>query len=120
MSYNSDLDLVFVHGIDPDQMTDGDVVIEGGLFVNRVVRRVIALIEMNTRFGRLYEIDMRLRPSGRSGLMVVGLDALKKYLDESAWTWELQAFVRARPVAGNRFLNTKLETLRIEILQNVR
>ena len=67
MSYGSDLDLVFVHGIDPDQMTDGDVVIEGGLFVNRVVRRVIALIETNTRFGRLYKIDMRLRPSGRSG-----------------------------------------------------
>ncbi len=120
MSYGSDLDLVFVHGIDPNQMTDGDVVIEGGLFVNRVVRRVIALIETNTRFGRLYEIDMRLRPSGRSGLMVVGLDALKKYLDESAWTWELQAFVRARPVAGDRFLNTKLETLRIEILRNAR
>ena len=79
---------MFVHGIDPDQMTDGDVVIEGGLFVNRVVRRVIALIGMNTRFGRLYEIDMRLSPSGRSSLMVVGLDAPKKYLDESAWTWE--------------------------------
>ncbi len=120
MSYGSDLDLVFVHGIDPDQMTDGDVVIEGGLFVNRVVRRVIALIETNTRFGRLYEIDMRLRPSGRSGLMVVGLDALKKYLDESAWTWELQAFVRARPVAGDPFLNKKLETLRIKILRNAR
>ena len=120
MSYGSDLDLVFVHGIDPDQMTDGDVAIEGGLFVNRVVRRVIALIETNTRFGRLYEIDTRLRPSGRSGLMVVGLDALKKYLDEFAWTWELQAFVRARPVAGDRFLSAKLETLRIEILRRAR
>ncbi len=120
MSYDSDLDLVFVHGIDSEQMTDGDVAIEGGLFVNRVVRRVIALIETNTRFGRLYEIDTRLRPSGRSGLMVVGLDALKKYLDESAWTWELQAFVRARPVAGDRFLNTKLEILRLEILRNAR
>ncbi len=120
MSYGSDLDMVFVHGIDSEQMTDGDVAIEGGLFVNRVVRRVIALIETNTRFGRLYEIDTRLRPSGRSGLMVVGLDALKKYLDESAWTWELQAFVRARPIAGDRFLNTKLETLRIEILRNAR
>ena len=120
MSYGSDLDLVFVHGIDPDQMTDGDVAIEGGLFVNRVVRRVIALIETNTRFGRLYEIDTRLRPSGRSGLMVVGLDALKKYLDELAWTWELQAFVRARPVAGDRFLSAKLETLRIEILRRTR
>ncbi len=120
MSYGSDLDLVFVHGIDPDQMTDGEVAIEGGLFVNRVVRRVIALIETNTRFGRLYEIDTRLRPSGRSGLMVVGLDALKKYLDESAWTWELQAFVRARPVAGDQFLNVRLEALRIDVLRKSR
>ena len=119
MSYGSDLDLVFVHGIDSEQMTDGDVAIEG-IFVNRVVRRVIALIETNTRFGRLYEIDTRLRPSGRSGLMVVGLDALKKYLDESAWTWELQAFVRARPAAGDRALNTKLEILRFEILRDAR
>ena len=120
MSYGSDLDLVFVHGIDPDQMTDGEAAIEGGLFVNRVVRRVIALIETNTRFGRLYEIDTRLRPSGRSGLMVVGLDALKKYLDESAWTWELQAFVRARPVAGDQFLNVRLEALRIDVLRKSR
>jgi len=120
MSYGSDLDLVFVHGIDPDQMTDGDMPIEGGLFLNRVVRRVIALIESNSRFGRLYEIDTRLRPSGRSGLMVVGLDALRKYLDESAWTWELQAFVRARPVAGDAHLCSKLETLRLEILKKSR
>ena len=120
MSYGSDLDLVFVHGIDPDQMTDGDMPIEGGLFLNRVVRRVIALIESNSRFGRLYEIDTRLRPSGRSGLMVVGLDALRKYLDESAWTWELQAFVRARPVAGDTHLCSKLETLRLEILKKSR
>ena len=77
MSYESDLDLVFVHGIDPDQLTDGAMPVEGGLFVNRVVRRVIALLETNTRFGRLYDIDTRLRPSGRSGLMVVGIDALK-------------------------------------------
>jgi len=120
MSYGSDLDLVFVHGIDPDQMTDGDLAIEGGLFVNRVVRRVIALLETNTRFGRLYEIDTRLRPSGRSGLMVVGLDSLKKYLDESAWTWELQAFVRARPVAGDQFLNDRLAALRLDVLSKPR
>ena len=120
MSYESDLDLVFVHGIDPDQLTDGATPVEGGLFVNRVVRRVIALLETNTRFGRLYDIDIRLRPSGRSGLMVVGIDALKKYFDESAWTWELQAFVRARPVAGDTLLGNKLESLRMEILRQPR
>ena len=120
MSYESDLDLVFVHDIDPDRLTNGAMPIEGAVFVNRVVRRVIALLETNTPFGRLFDIDTRLRPSGRSGLMVVGIDALKKYLDESAWTWELQAFVRARPIAGDARLGNKLELLRLEILRQPR
>lgn len=116
MSYGSDLDLVFVHDVDPDQPTDGPQSIEGGVFLNRVVRRVITVLETTTRFGKLYEIDTRLRPSGRSGLMVVGLPALEKYLDESAWTWELQAFVRARPVAGDRTLRERLAKLRQSVL----
>jgi len=120
MSYGSDLDLVFVHQVETESLTDGGSPIEGGLFVNRVVRRVIALLETTTRFGKLYEIDTRLRPSGRSGLMVVGLDALSKYLDESAWTWELQAFVRARPVAGDRTLCEALVGLRRTILMQSR
>lgn len=120
MSYGSDLDLVFVHGVDPDLLTDGEHAVEGAVFVTRVIRRVISLLETATRFGRLYEIDTRLRPSGRSGLMVLGVTALKKYLDESAWTWELQAFVRARPVAGDDWLNERLESLRTEILRQPR
>jgi glutamate-ammonia-ligase adenylyltransferase len=120
MNYGSDLDLVFVHDIDPDQLTDGAQPIEGGVFLNRVVRRVIALLETTTRFGKLYEIDTRLRPSGRSGLMVVGLSGLEKYLDESAWTWELQAFVRARPVAGDQSLQLRLAELRKSVLIQAR
>ena len=120
MSYGSDLDLVFVHGVDSAKLTDGVQPIEGGVFVTRVVRRMVALLEEPTRFGRLYEIDTRLRPSGHSGLMVVAIDAFEKYLDESAWTWELQAFVRARPVAGERLLNDELEALRKSILVRTR
>lgn len=120
MSYGSDLDLVFVHAVDPVALTDGARPVEGAVFVNRVVRRVIALCETNTRFGKLYEIDTRLRPSGRSGFLVVDLDALSKYLDESAWTWELQAFVRARPVAGDSALAAALKLLRRRVLQSPR
>jgi [glutamine synthetase] adenylyltransferase / [glutamine synthetase]-adenylyl-L-tyrosine phosphorylase len=116
MSYGSDLDLVFVHSIDAHADTLGPQPIEGGVFVQRVVRRVIALLETQTRFGKLFEIDIRLRPSGRSGLMVIGFDAFAKYLDEEAWTWELQAFVRARPVAGDSALNARLATLRQTVL----
>ncbi|NBS11132.1 MAG: bifunctional [glutamate--ammonia ligase]-adenylyl-L-tyrosine phosphorylase/[glutamate--ammonia-ligase] adenylyltransferase [Gammaproteobacteria bacterium] len=116
MSYGSDLDLVFVHAIDAQAETSGASPIEGGVFVQRVVRRVIALLETQTRFGKLFEIDIRLRPSGRSGLMVIGLDAFAKYLDEEAWTWELQAFVRARPVAGDAALSDQLVALRRSVL----
>lgn len=116
MSYGSDLDLVFVHAIDAQAETLGPSPIEGGVFVQRVVRRVIALLETQTRFGKLFEIDIRLRPSGRSGLMVIGFDAFAKYLDEEAWTWELQAFVRARPVAGDAKLSEQLTALRRSVL----
>jgi len=116
MSYGSDLDLVFVHDVQSNADTDGALPIESGVFVQRVVRRVIALLETQTRFGKLYEIDIRLRPSGRSGLMVVSLAAFAKYLDEDAWTWELQAFVRARPVAGDLALCADLAALRREVL----
>jgi glutamate-ammonia-ligase adenylyltransferase len=54
-----------------------------------------------TPSGRLYSIDARLRPNGRAGLLVSSLAAFQRYQQEEAWTWELQALTRARPVAGN-------------------
>jgi glutamate-ammonia-ligase adenylyltransferase len=80
------------------------------------VQRIINLISTRTFSGALYEIDMRLRPSGASGLLVSSLRAFAQYQKESAWTWEHQALVRARQVAGDtavgeRFLLIRQETL---------
>lgn len=116
LSYSSDLDLVFVHDADPDLYTDGERSIDNSTFFARLGQRIIHLLTTRTPTGHLYETDMRLRPSGNSGLLVTSLKALDKYQREAAWTWEHQALVRARVVAGCPRLREKFEQLRHSIL----
>jgi len=102
LSYASDLDLVFLYGgVEDTALTDGDSPIPCAQFYTRVVKRMITLLTTQILAGTLYEIDLRLRPSGNSGLLVSSLDAYETYQMESAWTWEQQALVRARFVAGD-------------------
>jgi glutamate-ammonia-ligase adenylyltransferase len=70
--------------------------------------------------GRLYEVDLRLRPNGDSGLVTTSLAALRKYQLESAWTWEHQALVRARPICGSPGLLQQLASLRSDVLERPR
>jgi glutamate-ammonia-ligase adenylyltransferase len=70
--------------------------------------------------GVLYEVDVRLRPSGRSGMLVSSLDAFEKYQLNDAWTWEHQALVRARPIVGSPKLIEKFRTIRSKILSKTR
>lgn len=116
LSYSSDLDLVFVHDADSNLYTDGERSIDNSTFFARLGQRIIHLLTTRTPTGQLYETDMRLRPSGNSGLLVTSLKALDKYQREAAWTWEHQALVRARVVAGDPQLRGKFEQLRREIL----
>ncbi|CBL46045.1 Glutamate-ammonia-ligase adenylyltransferase [gamma proteobacterium HdN1] len=116
LSYSSDLDLVFMHDADPNLSTDGERSIDNGTFFARLGQRLIHLLSTRTVTGPLYDIDMRLRPSGNSGMLVTSLTAFNKYQEESAWTWEHQALVRARVVAGCPRLKEKFEALRREIL----
>jgi glutamate-ammonia-ligase adenylyltransferase len=116
LSYSSDLDLVFVHDADPNLYTDGERSIDNSTFFARLGQRIIHLLTTRTPTGQLYETDMRLRPSGNSGLLVTSLRALDKYQRETAWTWEHQALVRARVVAGCPQLRGKFEQLRRDIL----
>jgi glutamate-ammonia-ligase adenylyltransferase len=102
LSYASDLDLVFLYGgVEDAALTDGDSPIPCAQFYARVVKRMIAILTTQILSGTLYEIDLRLRPSGNSGLLVSSLDAYETYQMESAWVWEQQALVRARFVAGD-------------------
>ncbi len=117
LGYGSDLDLVFIHDSQGSaQMTNGENSIANAVFFTRLGQRIISLLSVLTPAGGLYEIDMRLRPSGRSGLMVSSLEAFDKYQHESAWVWEHQALVRARVVAGAQVLAKRFDRLREQII----
>jgi [glutamine synthetase] adenylyltransferase / [glutamine synthetase]-adenylyl-L-tyrosine phosphorylase len=77
---------------------------------------MISLFTTRTGFGQLYEIDMRLRPNGASGLLVTSLDAFDHYERNEAWTWEHQALLRARPIAGDAGLAERFQAIRREVL----
>ena len=115
LSYDSDLDLVFVYEGGEGETT-GPKVIDNIRFYSRLAQRVVHVLSTKVSGGRLYEVDLRLRPHGESGLVVVSLPGLSKYQLESAWTWEHQALVRTRTVSGDKSFVEHLATLRAEIL----
>jgi len=117
LNYGSDLDLVFLHDSAGDQqLTDGPRQIDNPTFFARLVQRIIHLLTTPTGAGDLYEVDTRLRPSGRAGLLVSSFDAFAEYQRHQAWTWEHQALTRARVVAGSSELAGRYQRLRIEVL----
>ena len=121
LGYGSDLDLVFVHGgVDPNAMTDGRRPVANEVFYIRLGQRLVHIITTRTHSGRLYEVDMRLRPNGASGLLAASFAAFARYQREDAWTWEHQALVRARAVAGDAALTRRFERLRAELLSRPR
>lgn len=120
MGYGSDLDLVFIHYMDEQTDTDGIKPISGFEFAMRVAQKLMSLMTTQTLDGRVYEVDTRLRPSGEAGLLVTSLKAFEQYQLKNAWVWEHQAIVRARTIAGEQSLRTKLEELRCRILTSPR
>ena len=120
LGYTSDLDLVFVHNADPEQATDGDKPIDNAVFYTRLGQRIVHILSTQTPSGQLYEVDMRLRPSGNSGLLVSTLQAFEKYQRNDAWTWEHQALARARGVAGCGDTLAAFESLRHDLLCQTR
>ncbi len=120
LSYSSDMDLVFVHHADPIADTDGPKAITGGEFYARLAQKIISLLTTATAAGQLYEVDMRLRPSGNAGLLVSSLKAFQEYQLHQAWTWEHQALVRARVVAGDDELAQAFAAIRREVLAQKR
>ncbi len=116
LGYGSDLDLVFIHDGASEELTPGPKPVEQGLFFARLAQRMIHLLTTATGAGQAYEVDLELRPSGRSGLLVCSLEAFAQYQHAQAWTWEHQALVRARAVAGPAALCAAFEALRLRLL----
>ena len=113
LGFASDLDLVFVFdGQRAHAMSDGPRPLEGSRWYQRLTQRVMNWLTVLTRAGRLYEVDTRLRPDGSKGLLVGSLEAFIAYQESRAWTWEHQALLRARPVAGDAVLNGELIDVR--------
>ena len=119
LGYGSDLDLVFLHDSAGDvQQTDGAVAIDNAVFFARLGQRLVHLLTTHTRAGRLYEVDIRLRPSGKGGLLVQSIAHFEEYQRNEAWTWEHQALLRARAVAGNTKLRAHFENVRVDVLRH--
>lgn len=116
LGYGSDLDLVFLCQDTVQGQTNGPKPIETQQFYLRLAQRILHLFTTRARHGVLYDVDMRLRPSGQSGLMVVRESTYSKYLQEDAWTWELQALVRARQIYGSVAMAKHFTTTRAKVL----
>ena len=93
-------------------MTDGAKPLDHTMFYTRLVRRLVHFLTTQTGSGMLYEVDTRLRPDGRSGLLVSSVAAFQRYQEVNAWTWEHQALLRARPVAGSDSIAQAFEQVR--------
>ncbi len=124
LGYSSDLDLVFVHHSEPNEVTtgktDGSKVIAASQFYMKLAQRIMHIFNTRMNSGILYELDMRLRPSGNSGVLVVHVNTFAQYQHEDAWTWEHQALVRARMIYGNSQLNEQFIAIRQEVLSKPR
>jgi len=120
LSYSSDLDLVFLHAGARGLTQGGPNPIENSQFFARLGQRVIHILTTPTAAGVLYETDMRLRPSGSSGVLVSHYRAFKEYQLTDAWTWEHQALLRARAILGDRQLIHWFKQTRKEVLTRYR
>jgi glutamate-ammonia-ligase adenylyltransferase len=119
LGYASDLDLVFLHDSSGSiQLTDAEKPLDNGIFFLRLGQRIVHLLTMHSAAGRLYEVDMRLRPNGKGGFLMTGIEAFERYQLSDAWTWEHQALLRARAVAGDEKLCSAFEAVRRRALSS--
>ncbi|MBI3144165.1 MAG: bifunctional [glutamate--ammonia ligase]-adenylyl-L-tyrosine phosphorylase/[glutamate--ammonia-ligase] adenylyltransferase [Pseudogulbenkiania sp.] len=107
LGYASDLDIIFLHDDEHPDAAD---------LYSRLTRKMSTWLTSVTSAGILYDIDLRLRPNGSSGLLVSSLEAFEKYQHHDAWVWEHQAMTRARFVAGDAAIGERFEAIRHAVL----
>ncbi len=129
LGYASDLDLVFLHDSRGERQEtepgaagaqrgmDARRPIDNPLFFVRLAQRLVHILTVHSAAGRLYEVDVRLRPSGKGGFLVTQIDAFAEYQRREAWTWEHQALLHARAVAGASALCAEFERIRLDVLR---
>ncbi|MCD0419625.1 bifunctional [glutamine synthetase] adenylyltransferase/[glutamine synthetase]-adenylyl-L-tyrosine phosphorylase [Rubrivivax sp. JA1024] len=110
MTASSDLDLILIYDFDDDAPdSDGERSLHGAQYFARFTQRLISAFTTRTNYGVLYDVDMRLRPSGRAGPVASRLDAFAAYQDQEAWTWEHLALTRARVISAPPEFRSKIE-----------
>ncbi len=110
MTIRSDLDLIMIHDAGADQMSDGEKPIGPMVYYTRLIQRLVSAITAPTAQGALFEVDMRLRPSGNAGPLATSLEAFSAYQRGDAWTWEHMALTRARVIHADGPLRERIET----------
>ena len=116
LGYGSDLDLVFLYDAQSNSQTDGKRSISAQQFYVKLVQRFLHLMTTPMQLGQVYDIDLRLRPDGSSGMLCSRIDSYADYQLSQAWTWEHQALVRTRPVWGDPKVNQRFFAIRQQIL----
>jgi glutamate-ammonia-ligase adenylyltransferase len=115
LGYGSDLDIVFIHD-DSTPATDGPRPVDSQVFFLRLAQRIVHYLTTTTPDGILYAVDTRLRPHGKDGMLACSLESFEDYQREKAWTWEHQALLRTRAVAGSESLARDFSAARERIL----
>jgi len=117
MTATSDLDLICIYDFDKEHLdSDGEKSLHGAEYFARLTHRLIGAFTTRTNYGALYDVDMRLRPSGRAGPVATHIDAFKDYQHQEAWTWEHMALTRARVVSASPEFKDRIDTIIRDVL----
>lgn len=116
LGFGSDLDLVFLFDAPAEAVSDGARPLDATRWYARLGQKIVALLGARTSAGRLFDVDVRLRPDGAKGLLVSSLASYSDYQRNRAWTWEHQALIRARVIAGDTALQERFEDVREEVI----
>jgi [glutamine synthetase] adenylyltransferase / [glutamine synthetase]-adenylyl-L-tyrosine phosphorylase len=111
LTHASDLDLIYLFSGSHEGRSDGPRQLGATEYFNRLAQRISAALSVQTAAGPLYDVDTRLRPSGKDGLLAVSLSSFAEYQQERAWTWEHMALTRARPVYGSEEAKASMKSV---------
>ncbi len=121
MTAASDLDLILIYDTDQNQLqSNGKKPLSASQYYSRFTQRLISALSSPTAEGELYEVDMRLRPSGRSGPVATHVESFVDYQHNQAWVWEHMALTRARPITGQQALKDRLSGIIKDVLSQKR
>jgi glutamate-ammonia-ligase adenylyltransferase len=121
MTATSDLDLILIYDFDPEEPdSDGPRSLHGSQYFARLTQRLISAFRTRTNYGVLYDVDMRLRPSGGAGPLASRIDAFAEYQQNEAWTWEHMALTKARVISAPPAFRARIDRLIREVLMRPR